>query len=146
MATLDDIAELGYTVGVAHGDAQPEHERLAELEEACTPESLRGAAAEIGASAADVCRQRGMKDTDLIAAVAGVIEDAFEQFSDAAMRALEHQRRAVAIAEEMTTVYRVEGFGISVLVQEDDQEQLDALADIAAHQERVKQHTQEDDQ
>ncbi len=139
-ASIDDLRALGYTVGVAHGDAQAERDRLADLEATCTPEALTAAASDIGRSAADVCRQRGMANADLIAAVADVVQEAHDQLAGHAERALAHQRRTIAVADAMPTVYRVEGFGISPMVAADDQETLDALADPASHEERVAQH------
>jgi hypothetical protein len=43
---------------------------------------------------------------------------------------------------EPFTVYRVEGFGVSTMLRDDDQEAIDSLADPDAHRERERQARQ----
>jgi hypothetical protein len=72
--------------------------------------------------------------------VAQATTDALGELQTHAEAAIEHQVRAVKIAQGMTTVYRVEGFGLSMLVAEDDADTIASLADKKAHAERAAQH------
>jgi hypothetical protein len=141
MATLDDLRELGYQIGVAHGDAQVERDRLAELEALSTsvPDMAEMTAAldrlqEVAAAMPDTPQR-----TELYEQIDGIRLNvlAVERLNGE----VETQRRAVKIAEAMPTVYVLSGPGIERLyLREDDQATIDALADPAAHAERVYQH------
>lgn len=138
--TVDALVALGYTVTVAYGDAGPERDRLAELREAATPAAVAGRAGEFTDAAAVHARELGLKGPEAVAAISEAYSRAFSHFGERATAAVAHQQRAVEVAESMATVFRVEGFGLSVLVAEDDAVTLAALTDAAAHEERVAQH------
>jgi hypothetical protein len=139
MTTLANLTKLGYTVGAAWGDAQPEHDRLGELKAATTDEALTAAAGDIAAEVAASLAETDFSPEVQAVIVARATAQALKALQTHAADAVAHQERAVDIAENMVTVYRVEGHGLSLLVSEDDAETIAALADKTAHAERVKQ-------
>jgi hypothetical protein len=140
MAAIDSLTKLGYTVGAAYGDAQPEHDRLGELKAATTDAALAAAADDVAAEVADMLAGTDMPVAAKAALIARATAQALAALQTHAADAVAHQERAVDIAENMVTVYRVEGHGLSILVSEDDTDTIAALADKTAHAERVAQH------
>ncbi len=131
MTAIADLVGLGFTVGVAYGDAAPEYDRLAELEAATDPDALAEGAQNFANDAAAYAREIGITGEAAIAAIAGAYQSAFSNLGDLAQAAVDQQQRVIEVAEAMTTVYRVEGFGCSLLVAEDDTDTIESLAVLA---------------
>lgn len=150
--TIQDLEQLGYTVGIAHGSVKVEEEALAQ--------------AKADATADVIGQQVATVTTETIAqlADAGQLPDDREQrqglASDIAAAALEqlHERAtdrvafheaAVEMAKTMPDVWVISGPGVTTVyvacnhdgtgVGEEEQAFIDALADPAAHKERCFQ-------
>lgn len=150
MATIDQLRDLGYELGIAHGGV--------DVEQAALDEALQGASTEALVRQAKIVTAETLNNIEQFArpgtfpppgeartALANEIAAAaLDQLSERADAKVEFQRRARAHAQSVPTVWHVSGHGVAVYVAVDDatgngadedaQQLLDSLATVASAQ------------
>lgn len=155
-STIDTIRTLGYEIGVAHGSVEVEQDALAAAQDAAGVTAITAAADTITTATVQDLSNAGKlpaASADRQALVAQIASAALDLVQQAADDKVAFHERALAAAQEMPDVWRIEQVAngqtvLSVLVackadgtgwDDGAQAQLDALADQAAYNERAYQ-------
>ncbi len=149
-ARLAALAELGYTVGVAHGSVAAEEEALEQARANAQPEQVAGLVEKVAAEVLKQAMTQGVTGAELGHIVTRASAQAERGFSGQLGARLEFHERALAVARATPTVYVISGHGVhNIYVQVDDAtgdgadeaeaEKLALLADEAAIAERTLQ-------
>lgn len=151
MATIEDIGNLGYTIGIASGSVQVEQDALQSASDAAAPAVILSQASQVTQNTLSAIDQAGKLPSDpgdrktLAEAIAA---DAIDQLSTRADERVDFHQRAVAVAQDMPNVWHLSGYGLEGYIackedgtgwDDDAQAHLDALANPDAHAERVYQ-------
>lgn len=150
MANLDDLRALGYSVEIAHGDAQVERDALEAARARAREPQVRADVQELANRAAVDLGRMGKTPEEIVPMIAELTATAVESITAARSSEVAFHERALAIAEAMPTVYTINGPGFSGLqvataadgseaIEPGSVELVDALANQAGHTERVFQ-------
>jgi hypothetical protein len=138
--TPDTLRELGYDVQVAFGDVEVEKSRRNAIARRGRRAAREQSAEQVARDVSEHLRASGRRDEEIIEIASRAAAETLETLKVSDGVEIDHADRAIAEAEAMPTVYRVDGYGISTYVAGDDQAALAALADPEAHAERKRQH------
>lgn len=120
MTRIEQLAKLGFTVGIAHGSVEAEQEALRQAREASSPDAIQLRAHAFASEASAYARASGATGDVLVEMTARALSAAVERFTTDAVDMVAFHERALAIAEQEPTVYAVSGHGFQVYVGIDD--------------------------
>lgn len=159
MATLQDLESLGYLVTVAHGDAESEEAALQTARDDATPDAIAAQAGEVTSmTIAQLDAEGKLPETpeERLELASKIAAAALEGLTERATGRIAFHEKALEIAREMPTAYRVvqvaeneHGDEVEILalylsVNDDgtgaeaaDQDAIDSLAAADAYAERA---------
>lgn len=151
MTTIENLRELGYDIGIAHGSVVAEEAALEQARAAADPALIQEQANTVVADTVTALTKLGKvpdDESERLQMFAQMGEMAFQTLTAASTERVAFHESALAIAKEMPDVWHVAGPGFSGYVSckpdgdgwdEENQQLLDALADRDALAERAFQ-------